>query len=85
MFQEALKVKAAEVKRREADSRRKERLAFVTMSLSNIVPERPRKARGDREKAAKFNKAAAGGRCVGVAYQMLGAVYVVGKQRGEGD
>merc|ERR1719317_650572 len=30
------------------------------MSLSNMMPEKPRKARGDREKAAKFNRAAAG-------------------------
>ena len=50
----------AEARRKEADSKRKERLAFVTMSLSNMMPDKPRKARGDRDKAAKFNRAAAG-------------------------
>ena len=30
------------------------------MSLSNMMPDKPRKARGDRDKAAKFNRAAAG-------------------------
>ena len=59
-MQEALKVKVAEARRKEADSKRKERLAFVTMSLSNMMPDKPRKARGDRDKAAKFNRAAAG-------------------------
>ena len=60
-MQEAFKVKVAEARRKEADSKRKERLAFVTMSLSNMMPDKPRKARGDRDKAAKFNRAAAGG------------------------